>query len=92
MFLVQWLRTSFTSVFVNLFINMIFLPSHLLIDSLCFLQAPVIQCDQALTTAVRKDLAMALRDLMQHGLMEVRFNWKDLANVTLMKTIFVGEM
>lgn len=33
--------------------------------------APVIQCNQALVSAVRKDLAMALRDLMQHGLMEV---------------------
>jgi len=33
--------------------------------------APVIQCNQALVSAVRKDLAMALRDLLQHGLMEV---------------------
>lgn len=28
-------------------------------------------CNQELTTAARKDLAMALKDLLQHGLMEV---------------------
>lgn len=32
---------------------------------------PVIQCDLELVTAVRKDLAVALRDLLQHGLFEV---------------------
>ena len=37
---------------------------------LCF-QSPIIQCNMELTTAVRKELAMALRDLMQHGLIEV---------------------
>ena len=37
----------------------------------CPLQAPVIKCNQELTTAVRKELAMALKDLLQHGLMEV---------------------
>lgn len=31
------------------------------------------QSSPALTQCVRKDLAMAVRDLMQHGLMEVRF-------------------
>ncbi|CAG7721402.1 unnamed protein product [Allacma fusca] len=31
--------------------------------------APVVSCNQALTSAVRKDLAMALADLFQHGLM-----------------------
>ena len=35
------------------------------------LQSPVIQCNMELTTAVRKELAMALRDLLQHGLIEV---------------------
>ncbi len=34
-------------------------------------QSPIIQCNMELTTAVRKELAMALRDLMQHGLIEV---------------------
>lgn len=34
-------------------------------------QAPVVQCNEKLTTAVRKDLASAIRDLMQHGLMPV---------------------
>ncbi|XP_023215929.1 RUN domain-containing protein 1-like [Centruroides sculpturatus] len=33
--------------------------------------APVIQCNEKLTTAVRKDLAAAIRDLMQHGLMPI---------------------
>lgn len=33
--------------------------------------APVFQCNQELVTAVRKELSMALRDLLQHGLMEV---------------------
>ncbi|GIX92174.1 RUN domain-containing protein 1 [Caerostris extrusa] len=32
---------------------------------------PVVQCNERLTTAVRKDLACAIRDLMQHGLMPV---------------------
>lgn len=32
---------------------------------------PVIQCNEKLTTAVRKDLSAAIRDLMQHGLMPV---------------------
>ena len=35
------------------------------------LQAPIVQCNRELTTAVRKELAVALRDLLQHGLMEV---------------------
>lgn len=35
------------------------------------MQAPVVQCNEKLTTAVRKDLASAIRDLMQHGLMPV---------------------
>lgn len=34
-------------------------------------QAPAVLCNEKLTSAVRKDLATALRDLMQHGLMEV---------------------
>lgn len=33
--------------------------------------APVVQCNEKLTTAVRKDLASAVRDLMQHGLMPI---------------------
>ena len=33
--------------------------------------APIISCNQALTSAVRKDLAMALAELLQHGLMMV---------------------
>lgn len=33
--------------------------------------APVIMCNEKLTTAVRKDLALAIRDLLQHGLMPV---------------------
>ncbi|KAK2174216.1 hypothetical protein NP493_817g01013 [Ridgeia piscesae] len=33
--------------------------------------APIVQCNRELTTAVRKELAVALRDLLQHGLMEV---------------------
>ncbi|KAG8184229.1 hypothetical protein JTE90_013205 [Oedothorax gibbosus] len=32
---------------------------------------PVVQCNEKLTTAVRKDLASAVRDLMQHGLMPI---------------------
>ncbi|KAF8782351.1 RUN domain-containing protein 1 [Argiope bruennichi] len=32
---------------------------------------PVVQCNEKLTTAVRKDLACAIRDLMQHGLMPI---------------------
>ncbi|XP_021004482.2 RUN domain-containing protein 1 [Parasteatoda tepidariorum] len=32
---------------------------------------PVVQCNEKLTTAVRKDLASAIRDLMQHGLMPI---------------------
>ena len=39
----------------------------------------------ALTQCVRKELAMAIRDLMQHGLMEVRSAWRqgrDHNNVT----------
>ncbi|KAG0411725.1 hypothetical protein HPB47_011148 [Ixodes persulcatus] len=32
---------------------------------------PVVLCNEKLTTAVRKDLASALRDLIQHGLMQV---------------------
>jgi hypothetical protein len=31
----------------------------------------VIRCNQELTTAVRKELAMALKELLQHGLMEM---------------------
>ena len=31
----------------------------------------MLSCSQELTTAVRKELAVALRDLLQHGLMEV---------------------
>ena len=37
---------------------------------LCW-QAPSVLCNQELATAVRKELAMALKDLLQHGLMEV---------------------
>jgi len=33
--------------------------------------APVVFCNEELTTAVRKELAMSLRDLTQHGLMPV---------------------
>ncbi|KFM73221.1 RUN domain-containing protein 1, partial [Stegodyphus mimosarum] len=33
--------------------------------------APIVQCNEKLTTAVRKDLACAIRDLMQHGLMPI---------------------
>ncbi|XP_075527538.1 RUN domain-containing protein 1 [Dermacentor variabilis] len=33
--------------------------------------APAVLCNEKLTSAVRKDLATALRDLMQHGLMEI---------------------
>lgn len=33
--------------------------------------SPLVLCNEKLTTAVRKDLALALRDLMQHGLMQV---------------------
>lgn len=32
---------------------------------------PVVLCNEKLTTAVRKDLASALRDLIQHGLMQL---------------------
>ena len=34
--------------------------------------APAVSCNRALTSAVRKDLATALADLFQHGLMLVR--------------------
>lgn len=38
----------------------------------CFVQSnPSLHCDLELLTAVRKDLAVALRDLLQHGLYEV---------------------
>ncbi|XP_077549437.1 RUN domain-containing protein 1 isoform X1 [Haemaphysalis longicornis] len=33
--------------------------------------SPAVLCNEKLTSAVRKDLATALRDLMQHGLMEI---------------------
>lgn len=33
--------------------------------------APVVLCNEELTTAVRKELAMSLKDLIQHGLMPV---------------------
>ncbi|KAG8230205.1 hypothetical protein J437_LFUL009266, partial [Ladona fulva] len=33
--------------------------------------APVVLCNEKLTSAVRKNLAMSIRDLMQHGLMPV---------------------
>lgn len=33
--------------------------------------SPTVLCNQELTTVVRKELAMALKDLLQHGLMEV---------------------
>ncbi|XP_064477264.1 RUN domain-containing protein 1-like [Ornithodoros turicata] len=33
--------------------------------------SPIVLCNEKLTTAVRKDLAAALRDLIQHGLMQV---------------------
>jgi hypothetical protein len=33
--------------------------------------APVVLCNEELTTAVRKELAISLRDLIQHGLMPV---------------------
>jgi len=33
--------------------------------------SPSISCNQALTAAVRKDLASAIGDLLQHGLMHV---------------------
>lgn len=39
----------------------------------CFAFQSQEQSSPALTQCVRKDLAMAVRDLMQHGLMEVRF-------------------
>ncbi|GFQ87644.1 RUN domain-containing protein 1 [Trichonephila clavata] len=32
---------------------------------------PVVQCNEKLTTSVRKDLASAIRDLIQHGLMPI---------------------
>jgi hypothetical protein len=35
--------------------------------------APSIVCNQALTSAVRKDLATALGNLLEHGLMHVKF-------------------
>ncbi|KAG1677506.1 RUN domain-containing protein 1 [Nymphon striatum] len=31
--------------------------------------SPIVMCNEKLTTAVRKELAIAIRDLMQHGLM-----------------------
>jgi hypothetical protein len=33
--------------------------------------APAVQCNVKLTSAVRKQLALSIRDLMQHGLMPV---------------------
>lgn len=33
---------------------------------------PLVHCDLELVTTVRKDLAVALRDLLQHGLYEVQ--------------------
>ncbi|CAM1306729.1 RUNDC1 (predicted) [Pycnogonum litorale] len=33
--------------------------------------SPVVTCNEKLTTSVRKELAMAIRDLIQHGLMPV---------------------
>jgi hypothetical protein len=33
--------------------------------------APVVLCNVKLTSAVRKQLALSIRDLMQHGLMPV---------------------
>ncbi|XP_059469249.1 RUN domain-containing protein 1 [Neocloeon triangulifer] len=33
--------------------------------------APVVMCNEELTTAVRKELAISLRDLIQHGLMPI---------------------
>uniref|UniRef100_T1J021 RUN domain-containing protein n=1 Tax=Strigamia maritima TaxID=126957 RepID=T1J021_STRMM len=33
--------------------------------------SPIVQCNEKLTTAVRKELSMAIRDLLQHGLMPV---------------------
>lgn len=33
--------------------------------------APVVLCNVKLTAAVRKQLALSIRDLMQHGLMPV---------------------
>ncbi|XP_054707861.1 RUN domain-containing protein 1-like [Uloborus diversus] len=32
---------------------------------------PIVQCNEKLTTAVRKDLSSAIRELMQHGLMPI---------------------
>ena len=40
--------------------------------------APVVLCNEELTTAVRKELAMSLKDLIQHGLMPVSFGEKCL--------------
>ena len=35
--------------------------------------APVVMCNARITTAVRKKLAMAIKDLIEHGLTQVGF-------------------
>ena len=57
-----------------------------LTNNLSLLQTPIIQCNMELTTVVRKELAMALRDLLQHGLMEV-INHFVLSNVQIICAI-----
>ncbi len=41
----------------------------------CDEDSPSVPCNQALTSAVRKDLASAIADLLQHGLMHVSLRY-----------------